>query len=230
MLFLHSRFLWALASSGALFIIVLCFAKARVAGDDRAFRGMIASPIDMDWGTATPPVKQESIDKALAYFGIEKPPNVRGPYLDLALTDRGLTIHRPKTSSHEVLIGPAAFTSWAMLGSTLAHELEVHCRQHLGLIGLASAAGLASVDEAEREAYGHELKNARRFGLSQTEIEEILAIKHYHYPRRHQNVFLRALSRIGLREPAFTRFWSNEAERPIDPGLAVTAKRPYGKD
>jgi hypothetical protein len=72
---------------------------------------------------------------------------------------------------HDIRITAAAFRSAAWLGSTLAHEAEVHVNRHIAL-------GLVHVgeDEAAREeieAYDYELANAGRFGLTEDELRDI---------------------------------------------------------
>jgi len=129
-----------------------------------------------------PPLTQESIDLALSYYNIRIPVGTSHPRLDLDLADRGLTLRSLAFSDAIVTIGPAAFESWALLGSTLAHEIEVHCQQNFAIIFLMDAVGLDGTGEAERQAYLHELKNAPRFGLNVVDrrlIEETMA---YFYP------------------------------------------------
>jgi len=132
---------------------------------------------------STPPaLSQESIDLALSFYNIRIPSGTSHPRLDTDLKDRGLTLRTLAFEDAIVTIGPAAFESWALLGSTLAHELEVHCQQNFAIIFLMDTIGLDGTGEAERQAYLHELKNARRFGLKPVDrrlIEETMA---YFYP------------------------------------------------
>jgi hypothetical protein len=129
-----------------------------------------------------PPVSQASIDTALAIYGIELPHESAYPILDLSLTDRGVTTRRPLSNSVEIKIGPAAFSSWGLLGSTLAHEIEVHARQNFFLIYMMDIVGLDGTGEAERQAYLHELRNAKRFGLIRDDSELIRQTMAYFYP------------------------------------------------
>ncbi len=128
------------------------------------------------------PMTQESIDLALKMFAIEVPPTATAPRLDLNLEDRGLTTLNGWGSKLDVTIGPAAFSSWALLGSTLAHELEVHCLQNFFVIRVKDALGLKGTDQAEREAYMHELANSNRFHLKQSDQINIKATMDYYYP------------------------------------------------
>jgi hypothetical protein len=129
-----------------------------------------------------PDVTQESIDLALVMYGIEVPAGADHPVLDARLKDRGLTSRMAFAEKATVAIGPAAFTSWALLGSTLAHELEVHCHQNFFFIYVMDAVGLDGTGEAERQAYVHELRNAKRFGLDVVDSELIADTMEYYYP------------------------------------------------
>jgi hypothetical protein len=71
----------------------------------------------------------ESIEMALAIFSIKVPDHLDGPFYDEKLEDRGLTTGEVMARERKVRIGPSAFASWAVLGSTLAHEIEVHAQQ-----------------------------------------------------------------------------------------------------
>ena len=82
-------------------------------------------------------------------------------------------------------IGPAAFASWSLLGSTLAHELEVHCRQNFTLIRMQDLMGAQGTLKAERDAYAHELAHAERFNLSKIERMNIQATMDFYYPKEN---------------------------------------------
>lgn len=159
----------------------------------------------------TPPQSQESIQTALLMFSIHVPESVEGPYFDGQLDDRGLTTGGLILPQKRVTIGPAAFTSWAVLGSTLAHEIEVHVEQSFLKVVLQdqvaqmyydgrrtlgrwipelapSAQELFENDgtwKAERDAYMYELSNARRFGLSKDEVASIWRVMDYFYPNKN---------------------------------------------
>jgi hypothetical protein len=123
----------------------------------------------------TPLAGQAAIDEALAHFAITVPPGVRAPRYAPDLGDRGRTSWKLFGGDPTVAIGPAAFASWGLLGSTLAHELEIHCRQNLFSIAAGDVLGLPTKLTAEREAYGYELRGAGRFGLTRPEIRQIAA-------------------------------------------------------
>lgn len=157
------------------------------------------------------PQSQEAVEIAMTLFSIETPSTVEGPVFDATLSDRGLTTGGLILPQKKVTIGPSAFTSWAVLGSTLAHEIEVHveqsffmvvARDHLTRLQLEarrrlgrvfpniapSAAELFENDgtwKAERDAYMHEIRNAKRFGLSQEEVASIWRVMDYFYPANH---------------------------------------------
>lgn len=130
----------------------------------------------------SPAMNQESIDKVIAAFKINIPENVAGPRLDMGLSDRGLTSRRGALSQIMVTIGPDAFSSWAMLASTISHEVEVHCRQNFFAIHLMDLAGMDGTGQAEREAYRYELRNAGRFGLAPYDQDLIRSTVNYYYP------------------------------------------------
>jgi hypothetical protein len=138
--------------------------------------------------SGTPLINQASIDLAAKVFGIQIPKGVRGPYFDQKLEDRGLTLRRGLASDPVVLIGREAFSSWGMLGSTLAHEIEIHCRQNFLAIHLQNLAGFDGTGVAEREAYRYELLNAERFGLAQYDRELIRSTMSYFYPEQENNL------------------------------------------
>lgn len=118
-----------------------------------------------------PAIAQQNIDLALEAFGIEIPPGVNPPVLDVDCPDRGAYLIKTKTVS----IGPAAFESWAILGSTLSHELEIHARQSIPMVWVMPFFGVNGLVRAEREAYLHEIASAKRFGLTDREVSKIRA-------------------------------------------------------
>lgn len=129
-----------------------------------------------------PEISQESIDLAIVMFGIKIPNSAEYPVLDRKLTDRGLTTRATFLEKALVSIGPAAFETWGLLGSTLAHELEIHCQQNFLAIYLMDVVGLDGTSVAERQAYVHELRNADRFGLGNGDSELIADTMEYFYP------------------------------------------------
>lgn len=120
-----------------------------------------------------PPMTNEALQDALDEFGIELPSGVDFPRIDSTLADRGRTTWTPFAGNTEVLLGPSAFTSWALLGSTLAHEVEVHCHQSLLMISFQESLGMDAKGPAERTAYLYEIEQAERFGLSRPEVDRI---------------------------------------------------------
>ena len=129
-----------------------------------------------------PEISQESIDLAIAIYGIKIPSSAAKPILDLNLKDRGLTSRGAYVEKAEVTIGPAAFSSWSLLASTLGHELEVHCQQNFLFVYLLDVVMLDGTGSAEREAYIYELRNAKRFGLDILDAEMIADTMEYYYP------------------------------------------------
>ena len=128
-----------------------------------------------------PALSQKSIDLALTIYGINVPATAAYPVFNRNLDDRGLSSTFAWDDKIHVEIGPSAFASWGMLGSTLAHELEVHCLQSFTLISIMDILNLDGTARAERQAYLHELRNAQRFGLSATSKELIASTMDYYY-------------------------------------------------
>jgi hypothetical protein len=133
---------------------------------------------------ATPPDRsQTAIEVALIAFGFDQNQAGTHPKFDQTLLDRGITEKMGYGQSKKVKVGPSAFDSWALLGSTLSHELEIHCLQNFIFISLADSLGLEGTTLAEREAYEWELLQGKRFGLIAEEKELIRATVDSYYPR-----------------------------------------------
>lgn len=155
-----------------------------------------------------PEQSQDSVELAMVMFSIDTPLTVDGPEFDSLLSDRGLTTGGLILPQKRVTIGPAAFSSWGVLGSTLAHEIEVHVPQsffkvvaadHLTQWSMSARKSIGRVFpaiqpspkelfendgtwSAEREAYMHEIRNAKRFGLTDEELRSIWRVMDYFYP------------------------------------------------
>lgn len=158
----------------------------------------------MPWPTMKPTMSQASIDMALKNFGITVPSGVKHPTLDLAMADRGLTTMYGSDQQLEVTIGPSAFSSWGILGSTLAHELEIHCQQNFAWIRLMDMLGMQGTAHAERAAYQYEIDQAQRFGLSRTEASSINDTMVAFYPEDPDNANASTLSEfLGSTMPRF---------------------------
>jgi hypothetical protein len=195
--------------------------------------------VEISAPSTAPEQSQESVELALEMFAIRPPATVAGPRLDENLEDRGLTTGGLILPHKEVTVGPTAFTSWAVLGSTLAHELEVHVEQSFFkivatdyLISMSmSARRLAgkvlpsltpSAKEsfendgtwkAERDAYMYEIRNAGRFGLTTDELNSIWRVMDYYYPARKtrsDSSKLSASSEAGSAEDASGKVSSSE--------------------
>lgn len=162
---------------------------------------------------ASPDFNQESVDIAMVMFSIDHPHTVDSPRYDPALEDRGLTTGGLILPHKTVTVGLTAFTSWAVSGSTLAHEIEIHVDQSFfkivatdylmgwqmsarRLAGKSVPALKPSAKEsfendgtwaAEREAYMYEIRNAKRFGLTNEELSSIWRVMDFYYPNRKNN-------------------------------------------
>ncbi len=161
------------------FGVVAAVSQARSA--HASAKTISAGPVAVPEGHPVP--GQEAIDQAMEIFKIAKPDDASHPVFDPELKDRGLTVKSSWLGRTQVFIGPSAFTSWGMLGSTLAHEVEVHCRQNFPVIFMRDQLGMDGTAEAEREAYRYEIQNAARFGLNGRDTNLIAATVEYYYPR-----------------------------------------------
>lgn len=177
-----SKLMFRVSALSLVFVSVGGIFLARQELDNREQFARELRTVNVVPPSTKPPMTQESIDIALEMFGIEIPLEAIAPRLDMNLEDRGLTTLSGWGKKLEVTVGPAAFTSWAMLGSTLAHELEVHCRQNFALIRMKDMLGLEGTMQAEREAYMHELANSERFHLKESDQSNIRATMEYYYP------------------------------------------------
>lgn len=165
-------------------------AKSAVELSEREFDRIGSRPVKVP--AKHPEISQNSIDRAIELFSIKMPKGVEWPLLDLSIQDRGVTILDGYSGEMRVLIGPGAFSSWAILGSTLSHELEVHCRQNFGLVRFLDFIGFDGTTMAEREAYQHEIEHAIRFGLTRSEISGIQDTMDFFYPLDKQGDSLSA--------------------------------------
>jgi hypothetical protein len=78
-----------------------------------------------------------------------------------------------------VTVGPNALEDAQLLGSTLAHEIEVHLNiQADGGIWYVSSMG-RNLNEVQ--AWDYELKNSRRFGLSPNKVAIIVQTRMNYY-------------------------------------------------
>ncbi len=144
-------------------------------------------------------VNQENIDIAMALFSINRNTNTLYPILFPEMQLRGLTVGESFSPKREVYIGNMAFESWGILGSTLAHEIEIHSNQsflkievlnyidNLKLIPKILFAKAfdhkyeSSINSkinsgtfsAEKEAYEYEMNSKARFNLTNSEVYEI---------------------------------------------------------
>ena len=165
-------------SLGTAFAVWHSYAEVQ---EQRAYR-RAAALIAVKAPDGVPAANQASVDLAMAINGIELPAGAAAPTFDPNLRDRGLTTRGAFMEQAKVTVGPAAFTSWGLLGSTLAHEIEVHCQQNFLAIYVMDAIGMDGTGEAERQAYIHELRNAKRFGLVTEDAELIADTMEYYYP------------------------------------------------
>lgn len=132
----------------------------------------------------SPEPSDDSILIAMEMFGIQMVEGHPMPVYDPNLEDRGLSVISEKGKRCDVRIGPSAFQSWAILGSTLGHEIEVHCHQDMMLIKVMDMAGSLGTHMAERAAYRYEISQKKRFGLSEDEVDSIQKTMDYYFPEK----------------------------------------------
>lgn len=123
--------------------------------------------------------KQQAIDLAIDVYKIDVS-KVSSVLYNPEVDDEGLTT--PTTDECEtplVEIGDGAFRSPGWLGSSLAHEVEVHVnKQQRHLCHYADPLTKALF---EVEAYDFELSRVERFGTDQRELAELGARRKRHY-------------------------------------------------
>lgn len=142
-----------------------------------------------------PEMSQESVDLAMAIFSIQKNAHTSAPILAKDLELRGLTVGESFSATRQVYIGKMAFESWGLLGSTLAHEIEIHSNQSFTKIEFINyldnlkfyskylfAKDFANEKNnfvtkisygsyrAEKEAYEYEINSKTRFNLTNSEV------------------------------------------------------------
>ena len=197
--------------SAALIFLVASILLMALAGKEHAEQvsfanAMRAVPVKVELPRPLP--SQESVDVAMAAFGVDLEANVNSPIFDGSLSDRGLTAGGTLDVRRSIWVGPAAFISWGVLGSTLGHEIEVHGQQSFlailimdgvadlrrgfsALVSAETAAASAKKESvealwgtwrAERTAYLYEVSSADRYGLTSEEVGSIRQVMEYYYP------------------------------------------------
>lgn len=126
--------------------------------------------------TNPPKCDQYNLDLAYVMYSINKPIWAKYPIYKEAYCDdflycdegvRGAFFYHKIIKRRPVEIYCSAFTSWGMLGSVIAHEVEVHGNQDIGIM---------SYEQIESEAYLYQYNNAERFGLTLSEKTELILI------------------------------------------------------
>ena len=145
--------------------------------------------------TTVPTPSQDSINVAMKMYSIQQSDNCESPTYDgeaamrleaVATYDpnfieRGVYTYRGVYKKGTVRIGVAAFSSWGMLASTLAHEIEVHCNQSVLEFKIGNLLGYDMIAIHEWEAYLYEIKNKDRFGLTDKEVSDIFHTAEVNY-------------------------------------------------
>jgi len=181
--------------AAANLVVVHSFTEMKSRAEEKIYAQQPSAPLSLPVGR--PEVGQRSIDIAMKLYAITIPEHVKGPFYSQELEDRGLTMRRGIASDAVVYIGKEAFASWALLGSTLAHEIEVHCRQNFLAIHFQNLSGFDGTGLAEREAYRYELAHAERFGLQQYDRELISSTMAFFYPEQ-ENRYVQTFAPLRL--------------------------------
>jgi hypothetical protein len=151
----------------------------------------------------SPPVcGEQAIQTAISIFSIDT--SGANICFDPTIWDRGI-ITLGMDGRMQVDIGTPACSSWASLGSTIAHETEVHAKQvwAVGIaINVVSRAincfrGVRIADHEEpvgstrfeREAYLFEIESRDRFGLSDDEVDSIFSTMNFYYPEERAELW-----------------------------------------
>lgn len=118
-------------------------------------------------------LKQAAIQRAVATYGIDvgRVPDGVNYSSAGAMRGRDGATYVDRDGTVRVQIGDTAFRSAAWLGSSIAHEVEVHVNRQLAASPPDARAGEMVGDEIE--AYDFEIASAARFGLNDQELSEV---------------------------------------------------------
>jgi hypothetical protein len=138
---------------------------ARIAGGER---GLVVRAAQL---------KEAAIQHAIATFGIDTRAVTAGVHYAPQgnMRDREGATLVDRDGTLRVLVGDGAFRSAAWLGSSIAHEVEVHVNRQIAQGRYARGGDEASAAIEEIEAYDHELASDRRFGLDASERRSVAA-------------------------------------------------------
>ena len=132
-------------------------------------------------------LKQAAIDRAIAVYAIDVravPTGVHySPHGRMRDRDGATLVDRDGTL--RVQIGDGAFRSAGWLGSTIAHEVEVHVNRQVAKGRRPSPSDEQAAWLDEVEAYDFELASEARFGLRPEESRQV---------RQRRTVFYRSLA------------------------------------
>ena len=120
-------------------------------------------------------LKQAAIRRAVEVYGIDLRRVASGvqysPHGNMREREGATILDADGTI--RVVIGDSAFRSAAWLGSTIAHEIEVHVDRQIARGVHYPPSNEEGTLIQEVEAYDHELAGTDRFGLSQDEIRSL---------------------------------------------------------
>jgi hypothetical protein len=122
-------------------------------------------------------LKEAAVQRALATYGIDTRAVTAGVHYSPQgnMRDREGATLVDRDGTLRVLVGDGAFRSAAWLGSSIAHEVEVHVNRQIAQGRYARGGDETSAAIEEIEAYDHELASDRRFGLDASERRSLAA-------------------------------------------------------
>jgi hypothetical protein len=109
--------------------------------------------------------KQEAIDKAIKYYGIDTSKTKSVTYDP---NNSGEAVTSPDGT---VKVGDKAFSSPGWLGSSIGHEVEIHVNEQ-AMKG-RWYTGPQGTALQEVQAYDYEISNAKRYGTTATDLADL---------------------------------------------------------
>ncbi len=109
--------------------------------------------------------KQDAIDEAIKVYNIDTSKTTSVKY-DSSVSGEAVT-----TSDGKVSVGDDAFRDPAWLGSSVAHETEIHVSEQAKKGNWYNGTQGTAIQEVE--AYDHEIANGERFGTSEENMKDL---------------------------------------------------------
>jgi uncharacterized Zn-binding protein involved in type VI secretion len=109
--------------------------------------------------------KQEAIEQAVKHYGVDISQAKTVTY-DPTVKGEAVT-----SNDGRVRVGDKAFASPGWLGSSIAHETEVHVNEQAKKGKWYTGKQGTAIQEVQ--AYDHEIANARKYGLTDSEVNDL---------------------------------------------------------